>query len=309
MSSVATAAAATRFSGSLSDVALADVLQTVAASPSGGTIEIDGDWGTGTIIVVGGQVVDATLADYRGEAALRRILLDDRGTFRAQFGAVAQTTPLSMPPHVALMRAATLQDEWRRTAPESVAPGARLVLVPEHVDAWRDGLGDGDHQRLARFDGATALFDILDDDPDGLEIALTRMSGWHRRGLLQPANAMVVADLPVSIEARSRALVSAYAKWTESSPRAALQSGAAAIFWLAWAMAAVRLDPWWCLAGMALAYAIPAGLVAADPRGLAQATTRRALIAWPVLEIMRRFDTLAVPRRLAAAESRANDRQ
>lgn len=178
----------TRFTGSLSDVTVADLVQTLTMSPKGGVMHLYTDLGDGEIWVVDGQIVDAALGDERGETALYRLLMSTRGTFELKFKAAPpEHLRFEIPPQHALMEGMRRLDEWTRDAPRGLNPGTRPCVDEDHLRAWRDDLDPEDVELLDRFDGRRCALEVV-AQPDGTADTKSRLGqigSLRDRGLLR----------------------------------------------------------------------------------------------------------------------------
>jgi DNA-binding response OmpR family regulator len=77
--------ARTRFSGSLEDVAVVDVLQTVAISGKSGVASVKRGEREALVYFDRGQIIDAEVGDLRGEEAVYRTITWATGTFDVEF--------------------------------------------------------------------------------------------------------------------------------------------------------------------------------------------------------------------------------
>ena len=109
----------TRFAGSLRDIPMADVLQTVSISPTGGSVVLETDFGAGTIWLAGNQIVDAELGPHAGQAALDRLLMAADGTFHVSFETPQRDSVVGVPPHVAMSCGERLDHVFRSMVPNS----------------------------------------------------------------------------------------------------------------------------------------------------------------------------------------------
>lgn len=160
----------TRFSGTLSDMGLVDLLQTIDVSRKGGILWIRSSRGEGRLWFERGQVVDAETGSLRGELAVYRFLTWSEGTFEITFGDIDRKPTLAVTTQSLLMEGMRRVDDWARLA-EQVPPldrvldvdGAKLVdklaLLPDAANAV-----------LKKFDGTRSLVDVIEgEEGDDLE--------------------------------------------------------------------------------------------------------------------------------------------
>jgi hypothetical protein len=192
----ATATARTRFSGSLRDMGLADLVQTLAINPKGGVIRLRTDLGDGELWVAGGVIVDAHLGDgpdegvatepLAGEEAVYRFLMASRGTFAVELGRPAdEHRRLSLHPQHAIMEGLRRVDEWGQGAPGIPAPATVLAVDARHVAAWSDDLDATERDVLEDFDAERPLV-VLAAGRGDRDAWLRRVAAAVSRGLLRP---------------------------------------------------------------------------------------------------------------------------
>ncbi|MEM6957593.1 MAG: response regulator [Myxococcota bacterium] len=78
----------TRFAGSLAEMGLVDLLQTIDISRKSGTLLLSQGDRSGQVLFSDGSLVHASLGKLRGEPAIYRFLVWNDGEFNLEFGAV-----------------------------------------------------------------------------------------------------------------------------------------------------------------------------------------------------------------------------
>ncbi|MET0343037.1 MAG: DUF4388 domain-containing protein [Polyangiales bacterium] len=152
----------TRFSGSLADMGLVDLLQTIEVSRKSGILKLASVGRGGIVWFQEGRVLDAEAGALHGEAAIYRFLLWSQGSFELEFCEVQRADALHMPTQALLMEGVRRLDEWGRLQEQlpsldavlevnSVELGERLGEVPDELNAV-----------LARFDGQRDIASVLD---------------------------------------------------------------------------------------------------------------------------------------------------
>src|SRR5262245_25643015 len=104
----------TRFTGSLGDMGLVDLVQTIDISRKSGVLELTNDTQRGSIFFRDGQLVDAELAKLRGEAAIYRLLLWNEGEFEIDFRPIREGQRINSSTQAILMEGMRRIDEWGR---------------------------------------------------------------------------------------------------------------------------------------------------------------------------------------------------
>lgn len=189
----------TRFTGSLRDVAVADLLQTLTMSPKGGVVHLRTDLGNGEIWVADSLIVDARLEDGHGEAALYQLLMATQGNFEMKFKAPKESNrQLSISPQHALMEGLRRLDEWHRDAPSGLAPGARLRVDEVNRRAWYDDLPPDQTALLEHVGATTNALGAVTAAGGAQNKQLRQLSELAARGLVawdsEPAAAAAVSD-------------------------------------------------------------------------------------------------------------------
>ena len=180
----------TRLTGSLADMGIVDLLQTIDLGRKSGALELRAGDRRGEVSFREGQVLDARLGPLRGERALYRMLLWSDGEFAIDFRAVTDAQRVAVPTQGLLMEGMRRLDEWSRLT-------ARLppLDVPLDVDvsALRDRLTevpDEANPLLCRIDGRRSALAVLDateaDDLVTLDLLATLCEG----GILRPVGAV-----------------------------------------------------------------------------------------------------------------------
>lgn len=118
-------------SGSLSDVALVELLQLMHWGRKTGVATVFWRGTSGRIYVQEGQVVHATFAGETGEAAAHRLLAREGGSFTWESGPAACPTTITTSTDNLLLEAARLLDEGddAASAPEQQGLGKRPVSI------------------------------------------------------------------------------------------------------------------------------------------------------------------------------------
>jgi DNA-binding response OmpR family regulator len=177
----------TRFTGSLGDMGLVDLLQTIDMSRKSGVLALHQDNGKrGTITFRDGQLVDAELGLLRGERAVYRLLLWNEGDFDVDFRPVRVEPKIDTPTQGLLMEGMRRVDEWGRLC-EQVPPLLSVLEVVEYELAQRLAeIPDEINGVLRLFDGRRALIDVVDSCADDDLVTLSTISKLYFEGIIQP---------------------------------------------------------------------------------------------------------------------------
>lgn len=181
-----TTSAKTRFSGSLADMGLVDLLQTIDISRKSGVAYLtSGSSLQGAISFKDGRILDAELGSLRGEAAIYRFLIWNEGTFDIEFRdleiekQVVQTSTQGL-----LMEGMRRVDEWGRML-EQLPPLDRIFQIDHDQLFERLGeIPDEINTILRNFDGRNTLLEVVNESGgDDLE-TLAAISKLYFEGLV-----------------------------------------------------------------------------------------------------------------------------
>jgi DNA-binding response OmpR family regulator len=176
----------TRFSGSLADMGLVDLLQTIDISRKSGVLHLTSPIGQrGAIYFDVGGLKHAELGKLRGEWALYRSLVWNEGNFELEFRPVRlEEETISMSTQGLLMEGMRRLDEWGRLL-EQLPPLDAVFEIDEAE--LRDRLAeipDEINDVLKYFDGVRSLMDVVDEvAKDDLE-TLAAISKLYFEGLI-----------------------------------------------------------------------------------------------------------------------------
>ena len=176
--------ARTKFAGTLSDMGIVDLLQTIDISRKSGVIHLSSDEGQGAIFFRDGKVIDAELAQLRGEAAAYRFMTWSLGSFEIEFRSVRRDDVIDLSTQGLLMEGMRRLDEWGRLL-EQIPPldtvfdvdhrelAERLSEIPDEVNAI-----------LRLIDGKRPLLEVLNTAGFGDLEALSIISKLYFEGLV-----------------------------------------------------------------------------------------------------------------------------
>ncbi|MDD9936774.1 MAG: response regulator, partial [Myxococcales bacterium] len=179
-----TTAGKTRFTGSLADMGLVDLLQTIDNSKKSGVLYLSSGANQGAIYFRDGSLVDAELGGLHGEKAVYRMLVWGDGNFEVDFREVRREDVIQTSTQGVLMEGMRRLDEWGRLLEqlpelESVFEVndeellERLAEIPDEINAI-----------LRQFDGHRSLMQVVDlCAMDDIE-ALTAISKLYFEGLI-----------------------------------------------------------------------------------------------------------------------------
>ena len=176
--------ARTRFSGSLEDVAVVDLLQTIAVSGKSGVAMVKRGDREAQLYFQKGQLIDAEVGDLRGEEAVYRAITWTAGTFDLEFRNVDHPVVIEASTNALLMEGLRRVDELGRLA-EQLPPEHTLIDVDHDALLGRlNEIPDELNGVLRLIDGKRTMLDLIDDSPFDDLSTLTVLSKFYFEGLL-----------------------------------------------------------------------------------------------------------------------------
>lgn len=180
----------TRFRGSIEDMAVVDLLQTIEVSRKSGVARVTHDGRTVTMWFRDGQVVDAAMDKLEGEEAIYRALVWSDGAFDVEFGpssSVVREPTIQVTTQALLMEGMRRVDEWGRLL-EQLPPLETVLEVDRAVLLDRLGeIPDELNGILRLVDGHRSVLELVDASPFEDLSTLSTISKLYFEGLLVPA--------------------------------------------------------------------------------------------------------------------------
>jgi len=174
----------TRFSGSLEDMGVVDLLQTFEVSRKSGVARVSDHRREAKIFFRDGKVVDADLGRLRGEEAVYRALITNSGDFEVEFCAVQNEDIIPTSTQGLLMEGMRRVDEWGRQL-EQLPPLETIFEVDhEQLVERLNEVPDELNAILRLFDGRRTLLDVIDESPFEDLSTLSTVSKLFFEGLL-----------------------------------------------------------------------------------------------------------------------------
>jgi DNA-binding response OmpR family regulator len=176
----------TRFTGSLGDMGLVDLLQTVEISRKSGVLELTNGAQRGAVTFRDGQLVDAELGKLRGEAAIYRLLLWNEGEFEIDFRPVRAEQRIVSSTQALLMEGMRRIDEWGRLLEQIPSLDNVFEVSEEELVERLSEIPDEINGILRHIDGRRSLMQVVDAcDGDDLE-TLTAITKLYFEGIIYP---------------------------------------------------------------------------------------------------------------------------
>ncbi len=174
----------TRFAGSLADMGLVDLLQTIDVSRKSGVLRLSSGLKRGSVFFNEGRVLDAELGALSGEAAIYRFLLWSEGEFELDFRDVRREDKFSVSTQGLLMEGMRRLDEWSRL--QEQLPSMATVFDVNHDELAQRlaEIPDEINVVLRLFDGRRTLAEVLDESASDDLATLNAVSKLYFEGFL-----------------------------------------------------------------------------------------------------------------------------
>jgi CheY-like chemotaxis protein len=174
----------TRFSGSLEDMGVVDLLQTFEVSRKSGIARIWDGRREALIYFRDGKVVDAELGKLRGEEAVYRSLITSSGEFEVELCAIPNEDIIPTSTQGLLMEGMRRLDEWGRVLEQLPALDTVFDVDHEQLVERLNEVPDELNAILRLFDGRRSLLDVVDESPFEDLSTLSTISKLFFEGLL-----------------------------------------------------------------------------------------------------------------------------
>jgi DNA-binding response OmpR family regulator len=181
-----TGAGRTTFSGSITDMAVVDLLQTFEVSRKSGVVHLMSGAQEAHVHFREGKVVDADLGRLRGEEAIYRALIWNEAQFEVEFCVVKNDDIISTSTQGILMEGMRRVDEWGRLL-EQLPPLSTIFEIDHGQLLERlNEIPDELNGILRLFDGRRNLMQVVDESPFEDLSTLSTVTKLFFEGLLVP---------------------------------------------------------------------------------------------------------------------------
>lgn len=179
-----------RFAGSLSDLGLVDLVQTLMLGRKSGALRVTADGREATVWFREGAVVDCAVGQARGERAFYRLLELQEGEFGIDFGPVEREARIGGSTQNLLMEGMRRLDEKARLL-EALPPLGDVLEVDAALLSERlEEIPDEVNAVLRLCDGTRSLAEVVADcDGDDLATLTVVSKLWFEGMLRAPAEA------------------------------------------------------------------------------------------------------------------------
>jgi DNA-binding response OmpR family regulator len=174
----------TRFSGSIQDMAVVDLLQTFEVSRKSGVVHLTSGTQRAKIYFRDGKIVDAEVSRLRGEEAVYRTLIWNEAEFEVEFAAVKNEDIIGTSTQGILMEGMRRVDEWGRLLEQ--LPSLATIFEIDHSELLErlSEIPDELNGILRLFDGKRSLIQVVDESPFEDLSTLSTVSKLYFEGLL-----------------------------------------------------------------------------------------------------------------------------
>ncbi|MCR4439841.1 MAG: response regulator [bacterium] len=169
------------FSGSLAEMSSVDLLEIFHAAGRSGVLHLRKNGQRGAIYVRNGEVVDATVGQRLGEAALAALLLWNEGTFLVDFAAVQRAQRVLTPTRELLAMALARSEEWNN----AIAALPSLHMPVQNSGDSGESLDETSRALLARFSTPCPIATVLDESAEDPLALARRLRDLWEKGLLR----------------------------------------------------------------------------------------------------------------------------
>jgi serine/threonine protein kinase len=172
------------FAGRLSLVSISDLLETMQANNNTGELRLKTDFGSATVWFENGQLLDAKIGSFQGEAAVFRLLGLTDGSFEIRSMPVNRSRVITQPVRALLRRRSQRSIEWKALVEKLPPLGTVLVLDLQSFSSASASLSEDELATVQLVDGRRAIFEIIDDSGrDAVEV-LRQIDKLIVRGLV-----------------------------------------------------------------------------------------------------------------------------
>jgi len=176
----------TRFTGSIADMAVVDLLQTFEVSRKSGILTLRNGAHAANIYFRDGKVVDAELGPLRGEEAIYRGLIWNEADFEVVFCPVKNDDIINTSTQGILMEGMRRVDEWGRLLEQLPPLSTVFEIDHEQLLERLNEIPDELNGILKLFDGRRTLMQVVDESPFEDLSTLSTISKLYFEELLVP---------------------------------------------------------------------------------------------------------------------------
>jgi len=150
------------FIGSLADIGLFDIIQTIELNKKSGILEIKGKTQEGRIYFKNGQIVQANLGKVKGENAVYKMLALNEGVFKMSFLDIDIEQEITKPNNALIMEGMRRLDEYMKYTEQLPPLTTRLDIDEEVLRQRLKDIPDNVNRVLKLVDSERSINDILE---------------------------------------------------------------------------------------------------------------------------------------------------
>lgn len=193
----------TRFSGSIRDMTVVDLIQTLEVARKTGAIRLRSATSTAELVFKEGRLIDAEAGVLRGEEAVYRALVWPDAEFEVTFGPTKDERTIEMSTQAVLMEGMRRVDEWGRLAEQLPSLDVVLEIDDTALLSRLPEIPDELNGVLRLFDGKRSLWNVVDESPfDDLSTLSTIAKMLFEGLLLERAPSAAPAELAPALPSR-----------------------------------------------------------------------------------------------------------
>ncbi len=196
-----TVAGRTRFTGSVADMGVVDLIQTFEVNRKSGIVHLNNMGYEAHVFFRDGKCVDAVLGRLTGEEAVYRALIWNEGTFEVEFTKVENPDVIETSTQGLLMEGMRRLDEWGRLLESLPALTTVFQVNGDELLERLNEIPDELNGILRLFDGKRDLMAVVDASPFEDLSTLNTISKLYFEGLLVPLEAGAHEDSQDAAEA------------------------------------------------------------------------------------------------------------
>src|SRR6187399_1936899 len=154
------------------------------ANNTTGELRLKTDFGSATVWFENGQLLDAKIGSFQGEAAVFRLLGLTDGSFEIKSMPVSRSRVITQPVRALLRRRSQRSLEWKSLVEKLPPLGTVLVLDLQNFSSASASLSEAELATVQLVDGRRAIFEIIDDSGrDAVEV-LREIDQLMARGMV-----------------------------------------------------------------------------------------------------------------------------
>ncbi len=193
--------------GSLSDMGVADLVQTLELGRKSGVLHLKARAGARAACHFrNGRVVDCELGELQGEEAFYRILRWDQGGFAIEFKPIEREERIQLPTQALLLQGMRRIDEWQHAVQQLPPLDRRLEVDVDRLGERLAKVPDGANALLRLFDGRRTLEQVIEAAPGEDRAAADAIARLVADGILKEVGAAAPAPA-ASLELEAPAAV------------------------------------------------------------------------------------------------------